>query len=109
MAFDVTSNLIGIGIALLFSGVLIGAAVISLSGRFLAAVEKYPLRALDHLRADRDVWKIIDEDAEAAEEMEGWEGPYRLELPDGTTRTFFGRLEGMDGSMKRFLKRLPKR
>ena len=109
MTFDVTANLIGIAVALLFAGVMITAAVLSLSGRFFAAVRKHPLRALDHLRSERDVWKIIDEDAEVEQEIEGWQGPYLLELPDGSTRTFFGRLEGMDGSMKRFLKHLPKR
>ena len=108
-AFDVNANLIGIGVALLFAGVLITAAAFSLSGRFFGAVDRHPLRALDHLRAERDVWKVIDEDEEAAAEMEGWEGPYLLELPDGSKRTYFGRRQGMDGSMKRFLKRLPKR
>lgn len=109
MAFDVEANIIGIAIALVFAAAMLTAAVFRLSGRFFSAVEKYPLRGLDHLRAERDVWTIYDEGAEVPEKPEGWEGPYVLELPDGSTRTFFGRLEGMDGSMKRFLKRLPKK
>lgn len=109
MPFDVSANIIGAALALLFGGVIIMAAVFSLSGRFFSAVEKYPLRGLDHLRAERDVWTLYDEGAEVPEKPEGWEGPYLLELPDGSTRTYFGRLEGMDASMKRFLKRLPKR
>jgi hypothetical protein len=88
---------------------MIVAAVFSLSGRFFSAVEKHPLRGLDHLRAERDVWTVYDEGAEIPEKPEEWQGPYQLELPDGSTRTFFARLEGMDGSMKRFLKRLPKK
>jgi hypothetical protein len=65
MAFHVPSSLIGIAAALLFSGALIAAAVFSLSGRFFAAVARHPLRALDHLRAERDVWRMMDEDVEA--------------------------------------------
>lgn len=109
MGFDVQANLIGIAVALVFAAVMITAAVLSLSGRFFSAVDKNPLRALDHLRAERDTWTIYEQHEEVPEKLEGQQGPYLLELPDGSTRTYFGKLEGMDGSMKRFLKRLPKR
>lgn len=108
MSADGWASVLGTLLAVVLAGVLIAAAVFSTQGRFFAAAVKHPLRALDHMRAERDVW-LVQDDADPAEELEGWDGPYPLELPDGSTRVVFGRPEGMPASMKRFLKHLPRR
>ena len=107
MGFDVTANLIGAAIAVLLGAVMLCAAALSLSARFFRAVDRHPRRALDHLRAGKDTWLFVEE-GDALDDFERLQGPYSLELPDGTAHTYFGRLEGMDGSMQRFLKQLPK-
>lgn len=107
MGFDIVANLIGAGIALVLAGVLLLYMVRSPGGRFAAAIKKYPKRAWEHIQAESQAWVVMDSGV-PGEETEGLQGPYELQMPDGSTHTFLGRAEEMDASMKRFLARLPK-
>ena len=110
MDADLWATVLGLAAALLFAAAPIVATAFTTQGRFFAAAAKHPLRALDHMRAERDTWIVHDDpDPDVAEELDGWDGPYPLELPDGSIRIVFGRPEGMPASMKRFLRHLPRR
>lgn len=76
------------------------------SGRFWGAVRRRPERALAFFEGD-PAWVVL-RDAEAGDDLgDAYDGPYLLELPDGTDRVVYGRKDAMKPSMHRYLRRIP--